>query len=94
MSCFLNYVILPALLSILYQFLVMLPADPAADIISTESRKLSKVTGYRLKDWGSIPGRVRDIFLHCHVQTGSRAHPVSYIKCSGEYLTGSTAAGA
>jgi hypothetical protein len=34
-----------------------------------------KVTGCGMDGHGSIPGRVREFFLYCHVQTNSCAHP-------------------
>jgi hypothetical protein len=38
----------------------------------------SKVTGFRLDDWGSISGRVREIFLWYRHRVNSGAHAASY----------------
>jgi hypothetical protein len=35
------------------------------------------MTGYRLDDWGLIPGGGRD-FLYHHIQTSNWAHPAFY----------------
>jgi hypothetical protein len=51
-------------------------------------------TGYRPDGQGSIPGRARDLSLLHSVQTGSGAHPSSYLMGTGDSFHEGKAAGA
>jgi hypothetical protein len=50
--------------------------------------------GYGLDDRGSIPGRDKKLFVLHSAQTGSGAHPVSYIVGTRVCFSGDQAAGA
>jgi len=48
--------------------------------------------GYRLNDWGSIPGRSKEgSFALCHrVQTDSGTHSASYPTANGDKVAGAS----
>jgi hypothetical protein len=47
------------------------------------NRLATKVTSYRLDDWGSTPDNSKNFSLHHHTEISSGSHPFSYPVGSG-----------